>query len=230
LASKRTAAKVGLKVGRRVAPKVGKYAGKAALKVGKAQAKLVQRAMSSQEPKSSRFLKYGLFALVGFAVGALVARSRSDENGSSGGSTGHHTPDPDSPAGRRGETWGSGTPLGGSGAGTATGTGYQQPSDPQHTGAERDYSDPASGPLIGEQHDPSAGDVPEQQEEVENRIRTRVGEDPRTKDLPRINVEVNDGIVELRGTAPTEDAKLAVGEIAAETEGVREVRNLMQVS
>lgn len=224
MAGKRTAAKVGLKVGRRVAPKAGKYAGKAALKAGKAQAKLVRRAMSSQEPRSSRYLKYGLFALVGFAVGALLARSRSDENGSSGGSTGHHAPDPGSPAGRRGETWGSGTPLGGPGAGTA------QPRPSDHTDAERGHSDPSSGPLIGEQHDPQAGDVPEQQEEVENRIRTRIGEDPRTKDLPRVNVEVNDGVVDLRGTAPTEDAKLAVGEIAAETEGVREVRNLIRVS
>jgi hypothetical protein len=219
LVGKRTAGKVGLRVG----PKAGKYARKAALGAGKA--KLVQRALSAQEPRSSRFLKYGVFALIGFAVGALVARSGSGGNGSSGG-TGHHTPDPDSPAGRRGETWGSGTPLGGSGVGTA----QQSPSDASGTGTERGHSDPSSGPLIGESHNAQAGDVPEQQEEIENKIRTRVGEDPRTRDLPRINVEVNDGVVDLRGTAPSEDAKLAVGEIAAETEGVREVRNLIQVS
>jgi hypothetical protein len=208
-----------------VGPKAGKYASKAALKAGKAQAKLIKNALGSQEPRSSRFLKYGVFALIGFAVGALVARSGSGDNGSSG-STGHHTPNPDSPAGRRGETWGSGTPLGGSGVGTA----HQSPSGTHSTGAERSYSDPSSGPLIGESHNADAGDVPEQQEEIENKIRTRIGEDPRTRDLPRVNLEVNDGVVELRGTAPSEDAKLAAGEIAAETEGVREVRNLIQVT
>jgi len=110
------------------------------------------------------------------------------------------------------------------------GTAHQSPSDTPSTGAERSYSDPSSGPLIGESHSADAGDVPEQQEEIENKIRTRIGEDPRTRDLPRVNLEVNDGVVELRGTAPSEDAKLAAGEIAAETEGVREVRNLIQVS
>ena len=49
-------------------------------------------------------------------------------------------------------------------------------------------------------------------------------------DMPRVNVEVNDGVAELRGPAPSEDAKLAAGEIAAQTPGVREVRNLLTVS
>lgn len=227
MAGKRSAARAGLKVGRRVGPSAGKYAGRAALKAGKAQAKLARSALRSQEPRGSRFLKYGVFALVGFAIGALVARSGGDSSGDgSPGATGHHTPDPGSPAGQRGETWGSGTPLGSSGVGTA----HQSPSDSNQTGAERDYSDPSEGPLIGESHNPDAGDVPQQQEEIENKIRTRIGEDPRTSDLPRVNVEVNDGVVDLRGTAPSEDAKLAAGEIAAETEGVREVRNLIQVS
>jgi osmotically-inducible protein OsmY len=48
--------------------------------------------------------------------------------------------------------------------------------------------------------------------------------------MPRVNVEVDDGIAELRGTAPSEDAKQAAGEIAQQVEGVREVRNLIQVS
>jgi osmotically-inducible protein OsmY len=49
-------------------------------------------------------------------------------------------------------------------------------------------------------------------------------------DMPRVNVEVNDGVAELRGTAPSEDAKTAAGEIASSVEGVREVRNLITVS
>ena len=97
------------------------------------------------------------------------------------------------------------------------------------TGAERDYSDPSAGPLIGEQHGDVEG-VGEEQEELEQRIRTNIGEDPRTAQMPRVNVEVNDGIAELRGVAPSEDAKLAAGEIAQAVEGVREVRNLITVS
>ena len=197
---KRRAAKGGVKVGARVAP----VAGRTAWKLGKAEAKLIRRAMSSQEPKKSRYLKYGFFALLGLAVGAAIARSKKGE-----------TPD---------ETWGGGTLTGTAGDG-----GQQGPGGANRTGAERDYSDPSAGPLIGEQHSDVEG-VGEQQEEVEQRIRTQIGEDPRTAEMPRVNVEVNEGIAELRGVAPSEDARLAAGEIAQQVEGVREVRNLIQVS
>jgi BON domain len=221
---RRRAAKGGVKAGARVAP----VAGRAAWKLGKAEAKLIRRAMSSQEPKKTRYLKYGFFVLLGLAVGAAIARSKkgetSDESSSYTGTTGPHAPDPGSPAGQRGQTWGSGTPTG-----TAGGGGQQGSGDANRTGAERDYSDPSSGPLIGEQHSSVEG-VGEQQEEIEQRIRTNIGEDPRTAEMPRVNVEVNDGIAELRGAAPSEDAKVAAGEIAQQVEGVREVRNLIQVS
>jgi hypothetical protein len=179
--------------------------------------------MSAQQSRKSRYFKYAIFTLVGIAIGAAIARSRKDgttsgESSSFTGTTGQHTPDAGSPAGQRGETWGSGTPTGTAGGG-----------GPQGTGAARDYSDPSSGPLIGEQHGPVEG-VGEQQDELEQRIRTNIGEDPRTADMPRVNVEVNDGIAELRGVAPSEDAKLAAGEIAQAVEGVREVRNLITVS
>src|SRR5215204_3880289 len=221
---KRRAAKGGVKAGARVAP----VAGRTAWKLGKAEAKLIRRAMSSQEPKKSRYLKYGFFVLLGLAIGAAIARSRkgetSGESSSYTGTTGPHAPDPGSPAGQRGQTWGSGTPTG-----TAGGGGQQGPGGANRTGADREYSDPASGPLIGEQHTDVEG-VGEQQEEIEQRIRTHLGEDPRTAEMPRVNVEVNDGIAELRGAAPSEDAKLAAGEIAQQVEGVREVRNLITVS
>ena len=224
---KRRAARGGVKAGARVAPVAGRTAGKAAWKLGKAEAKLIRRAMSSQEPKMSRYLKYGFFALLGLAVGAAIGRSKkgetSGESSSYTGTTGPHAPDPGSPAGQRGQTWGSGTPTG------TAGGGQQGPEGANRTGAERDYSDPSSGPLIGEQHSDVEG-VGEQQEEIEQRIRTHIGEDPRTAEMPRVNVEVNDGIAELRGAAPSEDAKLAAGEIAQQVEGVREVRNLITVS
>src|SRR4051794_18347706 len=87
--------------------------GKIALKGG-------VRALTPKEPATTRFLKYGFFTLVGFVVGALVARMGEKEVSSSfTGGTGAHPPDPGSPAGQRGETWGMGTPL--ETAGDATG-------------------------------------------------------------------------------------------------------------
>ena len=189
-------AKLGARVGARVAPKAGRVAGKSAWKLGKGEAKLVRRAMSSREPRAARFVKYGFFALAGLAIGTLIGRSGRDGSAS--------------------DTWGGGS--------------YQRPEDSNRTGSERSYSDASSGPLIGEQHRGSVEGVGEQQEEVEQRIRTRMGEDPRTMDMPRVNVEVNDGIAELRGQAPSEEAKAAAGEIASGTEGVSEVRNLITVS
>ena len=204
---KRRATGVGARVGARLAPRAGKVAGRAAWRAGRGQARLVRRAASPREPRGLRLLKYGFFALVGLAVGTAIARSaRSGGLGA-----------------QSGETWGTGT--------TTDMTGDQQgPEDPNRTGAERSYSDPSSGPLIGEEHRGSVEGVGEQQEEVEQRIRTKIGEDPRTMDMPRVNVEVNDGVAELRGEAPSEEAKAAAGEIASSVEGVSEVRNLITVS
>lgn len=225
---KRTGARLGAKAGARVAPRAGKLAGKAALRAGKGQAKLARAATSPKEPALSRFLKYGLFALAGLAIGSILARSRSEDGSSSSftGTTGQHTPDPASPAGQRGETWGSGTPTGTAGGGAA----HQRSDDPNRTGSERDYSDPSSGPLIGEHHRGSVAGVGESQEEAVQRIRTRIGEDPRTASMPRVNVEVVDGVAELRGPAPSQEAREAAGEIAASVEGVTEVRNLIVVT
>ncbi|MDQ3964978.1 MAG: BON domain-containing protein [Actinomycetota bacterium] len=207
------------KLGARAAAKAGRGVGKAALKAGKGQAKLTRRAISSQEPVTTRYLKYGFFALAGFAVGALVARSGERE------------------VGQRGETWGTRTPFGtvdASAAGTvsdpASPAARQRPEDPNRTGAEREYSDPSAGPLIGRSRRGQISEVPVQHEEIENRIRTRIGEDPRTLHLPRLNVEVNDGVADIRGEVPSEEDKVAVEEIAAGIEGVAEVRNLLTVN
>jgi hypothetical protein len=207
-------ARAGARVGAKVVPRAGRAAGKVAWKAGKGEAKLIRRAMSAQQSRKSRYFKYAIFTLIGLAIGAAIARSRK---GDTSGTTGQHSPDAGSPAGRPGETWGSGTP-------TSTAGGQET-----STGAERDYSDPSAGPLIGEQHGPVEG-VGQEQAELEQRIRTNIGEDPRTAEMPRVNVEVNDGVAELRGVAPSEDAKLAAGEIAQAVEGVREVRNLITVS
>src|SRR5918998_4062740 len=221
---------VGAAVGARAARGAARGAGKMALKGG-------ARAVTPRDPATTRYLRYGLFALLGFAIGALVARFGNREDASTfTGTTGQHTPDFGSPAGQRGGTWGSESPT--EAAGGAAGSvsdptkpeSAQRPEDPNRTGAGRDYSDPSSGPLIGRTHRGRIGEVPEQQEEVENRIRTRVGEDSRTADLPHLNVEVNDGVADLRGEVHSEDERQAVEEIASSVEGVIEVRNLLTVN
>ncbi len=209
---------LGTRTGRKATVKAGKTASKAAAKTAKAQAKLAKRALGSSEPTGSRLLKYGIFALGGFAIGALVARSSGGSEGAS------------SPAGAQGDSTSGGGQQGIRIESGVAEPPLQKPEDPNRTGAERDYSDPSSGPLIGRSHNPERGDVPVQHEEIENRIRTRIGEDPRTLGLHHLNVEVNDDVVDIRGVAPSQDAKEAVTEIAAETPGVREVQNLMTVS
>jgi len=191
----------------RTARKTARGAGKATLKGG-------SRVLTPGRSIVPPYLKYGFFALIGFAVGALVARSgnRQDAStftgttGTAGGSAPGMVSDPAAPAS------------------------HQRSEDPNRTGAEREYSDPSAGPLIGRSHRDRTEDIPVQEEEVENRIRTRVGEDPRTLDLPHLNVEVNDGVADIRGEVHTEEEKQAVEEIASNTEGVTEVRNLLTVN
>ena len=146
-------AKGAARVGAWAAPKARRIARKTAWKAGKAEVKLVRHALSSKEPRSVRFLKYGFFALVGLAIGALISRSgRKDSSSSFTDTTGHHTSDAGSPAGQRGQTWGSGTPTGtavGATAGqsdvsTAPGE-HQRPEDENRTGTERSNSDPTPG-------------------------------------------------------------------------------------
>jgi hypothetical protein len=191
----------GAKLGAKVGAKVAPKAGKVA---GKTAWKLGKaEAKLVRSAMSSREPRKARFVKYGFfALAGLAVGALISRSGRDGSASG--------------ETWGGGT--------------YQRPEDSNRTGAEREYSDPGSGPLIGEQHRGDVEGVPEQQEEVEQRIRTRIGEDPRTMDLPRVNVEVNDGVAELRGTAPSEEAKAAVGEIASGTEGVSEVRNLLVIA
>ncbi len=194
---------VGAKIGKRAA----RGTGKAALAGGKAQAKLAKQALSAQEPTGSRFLKYGLFAIAGFAIGALVARSgnREDALSYTGSSAG-------------------------TGSDPAAPSTFQRPEDPNRAGTGREYSDPSAGPLIGRSHQGQVGDVPVQHEEIENRIRTRVGEDPRTSDVPHLNVEVNDTVADLRGQVHSDEEKQAVEEIASSVDGVTEVNNLLTVN
>lgn len=230
LVSRRTQAKVAAKAGRNAVKRggpVGKAAGKAAAKAAKrggpvaakaARAEGRRRARRSLQSGSGgssggRYAKYGLFVLAGLAVGALLGRRSSSDGGSGASSSFSGT---------------TGTVSGESTSGENTRE-YQQPADPNVTGSFRSFSDPSSGPLIGGERRPEMDVGTGQLEEVEQRIRSRIGEDERTHGLPRINVEVNGDVAELRGVAPSEETKEAFGEIAVDTEGINEVRNLLTV-
>jgi len=197
---------VGAAVGAKAAKGAARGAGKLALKGG-------MRAATPRDPATTRYLRYGFFALVGFVVGALIARSGNREDASTF-------------TGTTGAAGGATSPV----SDPTRPESPQRPEDPNRTGTGREYSDPSAGPLIGRSHRGRIGDIPEQQEEVENRIRTRVGEDPRTADVPHLNVEVNDGVADIRGEVHSEEERQAVEEIASSVEGVTEVRNLLTVN
>jgi hypothetical protein len=197
---------VGAAVGAKAAKGAARGAGKLALKGG-------VRAATPRDPATTRYLRYGFFALVGFVVGALIARSGNREDASTF-------------TGTTGAAGGATSPV----SDPTRPESPQRPEDPNRTGTGREYSDPSAGPLIGRSHRGRIGDIPEQQEEVENRIRTRVGEDPRTADVPHLNVEVNDGVADIRGEVHSYEEKGVVEEIAAGVDGVTEVRNLLTVN
>lgn len=158
------------------------------------------------------YRRLGLVALAGFVAGVAILRSRrSEPEPEFSFGSGRH-PAPESSGAER---WGTGVPVG------------EQPSQ---TGAGRSYSDPREGPLVGEESRPRAETATGRDESVEQRIRTRLGEDPRTAAMARVNVEFNEGVAELRGEASSEETREAAGEITAATEGVREVRNLITVN
>lgn len=211
--------------------KAARLTGRQAVRGAKAEAKLARQALRSSEPKSTRYAKYALFAVAGFALGKALSKLGGDgQSGTSSsftGGTGLHNPESGSPAAERGQTWGSGSTVGAAGGASAAAN-YQTPGEANRVGVDREYSDPASGPLIGESTRPEM-DMTERNQITEQRIRTEIGEQVDTEGLPKINVEVNDGVADLRGPVPSEDLKQKIGEIASNTEGVREVRNNLAV-
>lgn len=73
-------------------------------------------------------------------------------------------------------------------------------------------------------------DMTERNQITEQRIRTGIGEQVDTEGLPKINVEVNDGVVDLRGPVPSEEIKQTIEGVASNTQGVREVRSNLTVT
>lgn len=186
--AKLKAGKEATKAGAKGASKAGRGFGKVASKKGKREFRVAEKNLQSGGG-GRKLLKFGLLALAGLGIGAVIARAFGGSQGSSSD-------------GSYGST----------------------------EGAPQTYSDPSSGPLIGEARRGDIEGVTESQPEAEQRIKTQIGADERTRDMPRVNVEVNGGVAEIRGEASSEAAKEAAGEIAADTEGVSEVRNLIEVS
>ncbi len=61
------------------------------------------------------------------------------------------------------------------------------------------------------------------QKPLEDRVRTALGQDPRTADLPRLNVNVVEGTVFVRGSAPAGFDEAALRAVVADVEGVTDV-------
>ncbi len=209
-AAKAKAGKEAGSAGTKGLAKAGRGASKYAAKRGKKEIKIAEKNLNSGGSGGSRLLKFGLLIIAGLSIGALVGRlmssQESEQDSSSTGTSGQN--------------------------GSSSSGSSDQSSSTSTSEADlpRGHSDPSSGPLIGTDHDGEVEGVTEDQPELEQRIRTGIGEDERTRDMPRVNVEVHDGVAELRGEAASEDVKEAAGEIAAEVEGVSEVRNLIEVN
>lgn len=56
-----------------------------------------------------------------------------------------------------------------------------------------------------------------------DKVRTRLGEDPRTSDLPSLNINVVDGTVVVRGALPGDADEGAIRDVVGSVEGVRDV-------
>lgn len=59
--------------------------------------------------------------------------------------------------------------------------------------------------------------------QLADKVRTRLGEDPRTADLPSLNINVVDGTVVVRGAVPGDADEGAIRDVVGSVEGVRDV-------
>lgn len=197
----------------RGAGKAGKIGAWGAGKAVKAEGRMLKHALSSREPRSVRWTKYGALllagALVGIVIGRLGARDAREE-------IQYRAEDLRDEARRRAEE--------------ARARAEEVRQEAQRKAEEAERADGSAGTGTTGATVGAAPVIPEEQEVVEQRIRTSLGEDPRTADVPHPNISVIGGVAELRGAVASEGTKDAVEEIARETEGVASVRNLIEVS
>jgi osmotically-inducible protein OsmY len=81
-----------------------------------------------------------------------------------------------------------------------------------------DWDSPVAGIDGDEGMIAPAGDV-----QLADKVRTRLGEDPRTSELPSLNINVVDGTVVVRGPAPDATDEDAIRDVVGSVDGVREV-------
>lgn len=64
---------------------------------------------------------------------------------------------------------------------------------------------------------------PQEEQPLEDKIRASLGQDPRTASLPRLNINVAEGTVFVRGTVPSGFDESAIRDVIAGVEGVQDV-------
>lgn len=79
-----------------------------------------------------------------------------------------------------------------------------------------------NGPVDGISGDHGVA-APTGDPQLADKVRTRLGEDPRTTDLPSLNINVVDGTVVVRGSLPDDADETAVRDVVAGVDGVRDV-------
>lgn len=65
--------------------------------------------------------------------------------------------------------------------------------------------------------------APPAQKPIADEVRTRLGEDPRTSDLPKLNINVAEGTVFVRGSIPQAADEQAIREVVSSIPGVADV-------
>ena len=64
---------------------------------------------------------------------------------------------------------------------------------------------------------------------IHTKVKAKLGTE-HAKNLVRVNVDVKDGVVELKGTVPTEADKAEAERLARATDGVKEVKNELVIA
>ncbi|MDP1809289.1 MAG: BON domain-containing protein [Actinomycetota bacterium] len=77
---------------------------------------------------------------------------------------------------------------------------------------------------------PGEGEAYVDDDQITQRVRTKIGENPRTRHMPRINVDTADRIVTLRGRVQAEAERQALEDIALADPDVQEVVNKVTVA
>lgn len=73
------------------------------------------------------------------------------------------------------------------------------------------------------QQDTADSSAPPSEKPIADEIRTRLGEDPRTAELPKLNVNVAEGTVFVRGSLPAGFDESAIRDVVASVPGVEDI-------